>query len=96
MLPSSITSLKKLKVMMSLFIKFQEMNVDNPLSQRNTRAMLKNSIKDLRKEPVPPKDTLFQTVLRTSLFHSSVPSKLLNSKNLLKQSLPTSQLIFGD
>jgi hypothetical protein len=76
----------------SLSIKLPVPNADNLLFQRNTSPMPRNSIANLRKVPALIKDTPFQMVPKTSLFHSSEPSTLLNSKNLLLVPL---QLLFS-
>jgi len=80
--PSLCTITSLVLMRWSLFGKFPVANADNQLSQRNTSPMPRNSIKTLRKVPALNKDTPSQMVPKTSRFHSSEPSTLLNSKNL--------------
>merc|ERR1712166_1160719 len=63
--------------------KFLMPNVVNPLSQRNTNHTLKHWIVILRKVPAPLKDTLSLLEPNLLIFHSSVPSIMPSSRNLL-------------
>ena len=49
--------------------KLKEQNVDKLLSPRNTRPTLRNSIKILRKVPVPAKDLPSKKDIKISKFH---------------------------
>jgi len=63
--------------------KSPEPSADNLPFQRNTRLMLKNSIKISRKELVLSKDSPFQMVPKTLMFLSSEQLKQPNSRNHL-------------
>jgi len=62
--------LLKKKLIISLISgKLKEHNVDKLLSPRNTRPTLRNSIKILRKVPVPAKDLPSKKDIKISKFH---------------------------